>query len=246
MLKASFGTYTEMKCFGGCFILKKTHLEIIMAGLLLAAFYLLSKEAADVFTTIEDEKRIVIDAGHGGEDPGVIGINGLKEKDINLQIAVGLKEELEKMGYQIFMMREKDTGLYEQTERNKKAIDMQNRIAFIKEKKPVLTISIHQNSYPEASVRGPQVFYYEDSVQGALLAKYIQEQLNRCLEVEHPRIAKGNKSYYLLKRSPGVLNIVECGFLTNPQESELLQEKEYQNRIIKAIAAGVEQYLQEK
>ena len=226
--------------------MKKTHLEIIMAGLLLAAFYLLSKEAADVFTTIEDEKRIVIDAGHGGEDPGVIGINGLKEKDINLQIAVGLKEELEKMGYQIFMMREKDTGLYEQTERNKKAIDMQNRIAFIKEKKPVLTISIHQNSYPEASVRGPQVFYYEDSVQGALLAKYIQEQLNRCLEVEHPRIAKGNKSYYLLKRSPGVLNIVECGFLTNPQESELLQEKEYQNRIIKAIAAGVEQYLQEK
>ena len=226
--------------------MKKTHLEIIMAGLLLAAFYLLSKEAADVFTTIEDEKRIVIDAGHGGEDPGVIGINGLKEKDINLQIAVGLKEELEKMGYQIFMMREKDTGLYEQTERNKKAIDMQNRIAFIKEKKPVLTISIHQNSYPEASVRGPQVFYYEDSVQGALLAKYIQEQLNQCLEVEHPRIAKGNKSYYLLKRSPGVLNIVECGFLTNPQESELLQEKKYQDRIIKAIAAGVEQYLQEK
>lgn len=224
--------------------MRKPLLEFIMAGLLLTSFYLLSKEAADVITKTDISGSIVIDAGHGGDDPGVIGIGGLKEKEINLQIASRLKAALEKKGHQVYMTRENDGGLYREDDRNKKARDMQNRIAFIKEKEPVLTLSIHQNSYPEAEVKGPQVFYYADSVQGALLAKCIQEQLNTHLEVSRPRTAKGNTSYYLLKRSPGVLNIVECGFLTNPQEAELLQQEEYQNKIVEAVVQGVEQYLQ--
>ena len=223
--------------------MRKPLVEFIMAGLLLASFYLLSKEAADVVTKTDISRRIVIDAGHGGDDPGVIGIGGLKEKEINLQIASKLKAALEKKGYQVYMTRENDMGLYEEEDRNEKAKDMQNRIAFIKEKEPVLTLSIHQNSYPESSIKGPQVFYYADSAQGALLAKYIQEQLNTHLEVSRPRTAKGNTSYYLLKRSSGVLNIVECGFLTNPQEAELLQQEEYQKKIAEAVVQGVEHYL---
>ena len=85
--------------------------------------------------------------------------------------------------------------------------DMQKRIFLIQEVKPVLAVSIHQNSYEDSGVKGPQVFYYRDSVKGEELAEIIQEKLNDYLEVERPRQAKGNTTYYLLKRSPGILNI---------------------------------------
>ena len=93
---------------------------------------------------------------------------------------------------------------------------------------------------------GPQVFYYEDSLQGKKMAELIQTELNTRLEVKHPREAKGNKTYYLLKRSESVLNIVECGFLTNPQEAELLQTEEYQQKVAEAVAEGICTYLEQR
>ena len=123
---------------------------------------------------------------------------------------------------------------------------MQCRIAMIKKYRPVLCISVHQNSYQDPAVCGPQVFYYEDSVQGKNLAEFIQEELNLGLKVKRPRVAKGNKTYYLLKRSESVLNIVECGFLTNPEEAGLLCKEEYQNKIVEAIVKGIEQYLKQQ
>ena len=136
------------------------------------------------------------------------------------------------------MTREEDKGLYEKDSRNQKAQDMQCRIAMIKKYRPVLCISVHQNSYQDSSVCGPQVFYYEDSVRGKNLAEFIQEELNLGLKV--------NKTYYLLKRSESVLNIVECGFLTNPEEAGLLCKEEYQNKIVEAIVKGIEQYLKQQ
>ena len=127
------------------------------------------------------------------------GVNGLEEKGINLQIAVKLKDSLEKQGFSVIMTREEDKGLYEEDSRNQKAQDMQCRIAMIKKYRPVLCISVHQNSYQDSSVCGPQVFYYEDSVRGKNLAEFIQEELNLGLKVKRPRVAKGNKTYYLLK-----------------------------------------------
>ena len=111
---------------------------------------------------------------------------------------------------------------------------------------PQAAVSIHQNSYQDSSVCGPQVFYYEDSVRGKNLAEFIQEELNLGLKVKRPRVAKGNKTYYLLKRSESVLNIVECGFLTNPEEAGLLCKEEYQNKIVEAIVKGIEQYLKQQ
>ena len=180
--------------------------------------------------------------GHGGADPGMIGVGGLEEKGINLQIAMKLREILEKKGFTVIMTREEDKGLYDEESRNQKAQDMQRRIALVKECKPVLCISIHQNSYQDSAVYGPQVFYYEDSAQGKSLAELIQEKLNTRLDVKRPRVAKGNKTYYLLKRSESVLNIVECGFLTNPQEAELLQTDEYQLKVADAISEGIDAY----
>ena len=225
--------------------MKKYGLELLMACLLLVSFLILSKQAAQVagtMATTDNSKTILVDAGHGGADPGMIGVGGLEEKGINLQIAMKLREILEKKGFTVIMTREEDKGHYDEESRNQKAQDMQRRIALVKECKPVLCISIHQNSYQDSAVYGPQVFYYEDSAQGKSLAELIQEKLNTRLDVKRPRVAKGNKTYYLLKRSESVLNIVECGFLTNPQEAELLQTDEYQLKVADAISEGIDAY----
>ena len=189
---------------------------------------------------------IVLDPGPGGSDPGMIGIDGLEEKGVNLSVALLLREKLEKKGFTILMTREKDQGLYDETAQNKKAQDMQRRIALIDETAPVLTVSIHQNSYPDPEVKGPQVFYYETSEKGKKLAEDIQESLNTMLKAERPRKIKGNTSYYLLKRSKGVLVIAECGFLTNPEEASLLQTEEYREKVADALAEGIGRYLQKQ
>lgn len=220
-------------------------LELAMACMLLVCFYILSREAALTVGNMQESPAILVDAGHGGVDPGMVGMGGLEEKGLNLAIAKKLEEVLKSKGYRVIMTRETDKGLYEEGARNKKRQDMGRRIALIEKEKPALTVSIHQNSYRDASVKGPQVFYYAESVEGARLAKLLQEKMNTGLSIQRPRQAKENKSYYLLKKSPGVVNIVECGFLTNPGEAELLQQEEYQQKIAEAIAEGIASYLGE-
>ena len=209
----------------------------------------MSRQAAAVSVWMNSEEMemkknvIVLDPGHGGSDPGMIGIDGLEEKGINLSVSLLLKEKLEEKGYTVVLTRETDKGLYDESAQNKKAQDMQRRIALIDETAPVLTVSIHQNSYHDPAVKGPQVFYYETSGKGKELAADLQESLNTLPEVERPREIKGNTTYYLLKRSKGILVIAECGFLTNPQEAELLQKEEYQKKVADALADGIEKYL---
>lgn len=230
--------------------MKKYRIELTMACLLLVCFYLLSRQAA-VISVNQTERGtqkaasplILVDAGHGGSDPGMIGVGGLEEKGINLSISLLLRDTLEKSGYSVIMTREEDKGLYDSSAANKKAQDMQRRIAMIREHMPVLSVSIHQNSYHDAGVHGPQVFYYESSVEGKKLAEAVQSSLNDLLEVDRPRKVKGNTSYYLLKRSSGTLVIVECGFLTNPEEAQKLQTKEYQEKVAAAVSEGICTYL---
>lgn len=223
--------------------MKKHVMELLMACMMLVCFYYLSREAAVTAGKMSQSKVIVVDIGHGGADPGMIGVGGLEEKSVNLAIGLKVKDELVKRGFTVVLTRDKDEGLYEENARNKKAQDLQKRISIIEETSPLLCVSIHQNSYQDPNVRGPQVFYYRDSAQGKQLAELIQEQLNTVLEVSRPRVAKDNTSYYLLKRSKGVLNIVECGFLTNPEEAVFLQEEKYQKKVAEAVAKGIEQYL---
>lgn len=192
----------------------------------------------------EKKGTILIDAGHGGIDPGMVGASGINEKRLNLVYAQKLGALLEKEGYRVVMTRSTENGLYDADEPNKKAQDMQRRVAMIEEEKPLLTVSIHQNSYPDSSVRGPQVFYYEHSAEGERLAGMIQDSINEQLSIERPRVQKGNTSYYILKRSASVTVIVECGFLSNPQEEIKLQEEEYQDAMAKAICDGVLLYLE--
>lgn len=198
-------------------------------------------------TAASDGKgTIVIDAGHGGDDPGMIGSSGINEKVLNLVYAKKLEALLTEAGYRVVQTRSTEEGLYDADQTHKKAQDMQRRCAVIEEEKPLVTISIHQNSYPDASVCGPQVFYYEQSAEGEKLAAAIQECMNTQLEIARPRVQKGNSSYYILKRSASTTVIVECGFLSNPQEEAKLQEEVYQDQVTKAICDGVLQYLEAK
>lgn len=219
-----------------------------MACLLLVCFYYLSREAAITSSDLVTEKKekIVIDPGHGGVDPGMVGINGLEEKDFNLDISLRLRKALEKENYQVVLTRERDEGLYDDSSSWKKVQDMQRRILKIAEEKPSLAVSIHQNSYEMEQVCGPQVFYYTDSIEGEKLAGYVQERLNQIPGVLRQREKKGNTTYYLLKRSPAVCIIVECGFLTNRKETELLQTEAYREEIANAVKNGIRDYLCDK
>ena len=120
---------------------------------------------------------------------------------------------------------------------------MKRRASIIEETEPVLTVSIHQNSYPEEYVHGAQVFFYETSVEGKKLAEAIQTRLVQDIEPENKRQVKANDSYYLLKKTPTPIVIVECGFLSNQEEGEKLCTDLYQEKVAWAIHLGILQYL---
>lgn len=188
-------------------------------------------------------KCVVLDAGHGGADPGKIGINGALEKDVNLAITLLVKEYLEAQDVQVVMTRETEAGLYDADASNKKVQDMKRRIEIIEETAPDLTVSIHQNSYPEEYVNGAQVFYYNGSVEGQRIAEFLQDSLVQRLNPDNHRQVKANDSYYLLRKTSTPIVIVECGFLSNSAEAAKLSEADYQEQVAWAIHMGILQYL---
>ena len=224
----------------------KQRLELIMSVIVLVCACVLAKTSAVYVTGRQVERHkdcIVLDVGHGGFDSGKNGVNGELEKDINLQIALKLKKVLEDNGISVVMTREDDQGLYDENASNKKAQDLQRRCDMINDEKPLMTISIHQNSYTSPEIRGAQVFYYTTSSESQKLAETIQKTLIEQVDPENHREAKANDSYYLLKKTDSVIVIVECGFLSNPQEAEKLADEEYQQKMADAICIGVSQYL---
>ncbi len=182
---------------------------------------------------------VVIDAGHGGNDPGKIGVDGCKEKDVNLQIALCLKAQLQARGVTVILTRDADACLATDGATNKKVSDMHNRVSIINQAGADYMISIHQNSYPEPEVSGPQVFFYSGSEQSKQLAAGIQEQLIESLKPEKKREIKPGDELYILKNSACPAVIVECGFLSNPAECENLQQPAYQQEAAAAIARAV-------
>ena len=231
-------------------------LRIIMSILLVVSMLLLAKEVAGLRTLavwrnyanelLVKPYRIVIDPGHGGMDPGKVGVTGCYEKDINLLIAEKLKSFLELEGIEVFLVRDGDYGLYEETDSNKKSVDMRNRVKFIEEKNPNLAISIHQNSYPDGRIKGAQTFYNFSSVESKVLAEKIQDRLVETLDKNNHRKAKQNDSYYLLKNTTCPMVIVESGFLSNEAECGLLETQNYQEKVAWAIYIGIMQYLNSK
>lgn len=185
---------------------------------------------------------LVLDAGHGGFDPGKVGINGVLEKDINLSIVKKLQTLLEEEGFTVYLTRESDQLLAPPNSNTQKKDDMIARIEKIAEIDPFFTVSIHQNSFTDASTSGPQVFYYKDSVESATMAHVIQNALNLQLNPSKKRVPQANQNYYLLTRTPTPTVIVECGFLSNPSEADLLAQDSYQDQVAHAIFLGILSY----
>lgn len=222
--------------------------EAFMAVCMLILIYGISRQAgilvnSQVSVTQKEKPVIVIDVGHGGNDPGKVGVDGTLEKDINLQIAMKLKAYLEASDVKVIMTREEDVGLYRSGDSNKKVADMRKRCEVINEADPAAVVSIHQNSYHEEAISGGQVFYYKGSEKGKRLAELLQERFDYVLGENNRRMAKANDSYYLLLHVKKPIVIVECGFLSNRKESELLKSEAYQDRLAWTIHMGIMQYL---
>ena len=225
---------------GDVFLRKKLGIVVLMAAL--AGIIFLSQTAGErlyeqVSGKADAGNLVVIDSGHGGKDPGKVGVNGVNEADVNLKIAQKLKEILEAQGVTVIMTREDEGSLA-----GSKSEDMQKRVSIINEKKPALAVSVHQNSYSSEEVHGAQVFYYTNSAEGGKAARIMQEAL---LDVDgdNKRKEKANDTYYMLKRTDVPVIIVECGFLSNRAEADLLVTEEYQDRLAEAIAKGILEYM---
>lgn len=226
----------------------KTSIRIMTVLILMASVYFIAYQRTEQASSdrIVNEKRkpcVVIDAGHGGADPGKVGINGALEKEINLKIAKKLQEFLEQEDIEVVLTRESDAGLYDENASNKKVQDMKRRVDLIEAADPVITVSIHQNSYHEEYVHGAQTFYHESSEQSKKLAEKIQQVLLNRIDPNNTRSAKANSSYYLLKKTSHPIVIVECGFLSNNEEAEKLVSNLYQEKLAWAIHLGILQYL---
>jgi len=221
-------------------------LKLVMVGILMVSMFVVAREGAVYVNSLQvankDKICVVIDAGHGGSDPGKVGINNQLEKELNLKIAKILKGFLQAEDIEVVMTRESDDGLYDEDASNKKVQDMKRRLEVIEKADPVIVVSIHQNSYHEEYVKGAQVFYYSTSENSKQLAEIIQEQL-RSLDPDNKREAKGNDSYFLLKKTSKPIVIVECGFLSNREEAEKLSSSLYQEKMAWNIHMGILQYL---
>ncbi|ERI95328.1 N-acetylmuramoyl-L-alanine amidase CwlD [Clostridiales bacterium oral taxon 876 str. F0540] len=198
--------------------------------------------------TKDTKKTILIDAGHGGYDGGAEGKTGIKEKDINLQISLKLKEKLVKKGYNVIMIREGDNDLLNGSKKysSKKAEDLSNRCK-IKEKSDVdMFISIHQNHFPQGKYYGAQV-WYSDFKESKLLAHIIQENFRIHLDKDNKRVEKPAKDNYKILRCndkmPSV--IVECGFLSNYEEELKLKDEKYQDKLTDSLTKSIEDYFNE-
>ena len=238
--------------------MKQSPYQLFMGVVLLCTVTFLSWQAGSLaaagvqFIHAENgsgEKRkyiVCVDPGHGGTDPGKVGINGQLEKDINLAIAKKLKTYLEASDVTVVLTRDKDMGLYSSGDAHKKMADMRKRCQLIEEVKPDLVISIHQNSYHEEAIRGGQVFYYKTSVRGKKLAQILQGRFDYVLGDANKRQAKANDNYYLLLHVKEPIIIAECGFLSNWEEAEKLETKEYQDRLAWTLHMGIMEYLNQE
>ena len=234
--------------FGYFCVKKRIGVTALLVCLVVAAIRVPRVVQYDVMNRSVQKARycICIDSGHGGNDPGKIGVAGTKEKEVNLAIALKLKKSLEKQNIRVVMTRTDDRNLADANATNEKTSDMKNRVAKMDSEQPDAVISIHQNSYHEEAIRGGQVFYYKTSVRGKKLAQILQERFDYVLGDANKRQAKANDNYYLLLHVKEPIIIAECGFLSNWEEAEKLETKEYQDRLAWTLHMGIMEYLNQE
>ena len=189
---------------------------------------------------------VIIDAGHGGEDGGTIGINGAFEKDINLDIALKLEEMLRSAGVKTRLTRETDTLLYDRNSNyqgHKKSQDMAARLSIAEGYEDAIFVSIHMNSFSQSKYKGLQVYYSENSPLSSNLAQTVQSHVATTLQPTNTRkIKPSENNIYLLDKIKHPAILIECGFLSNAEECELLSDKQYQNKLCIVLYSAIIDY----
>lgn len=221
---------------------------IVISSLLLISFF--CSKAITVFSEsapITDRKCIVIDAGHGGNDGGAVSCTGVLESHINLEIALILDDLCHFLGHKTKMIRTTDCSIYTQGNSiaSQKVSDLKERVRITNETDNAIIISIHQNKFEQSRYSGAQVFY-APTKDSDVLAKEIQNTFIKCLKTNSNRKIKKADGVYLMQniKCPGVL--VECGFLSNPEEEALLRDPEYQRKVSCVIATACSRFINSK
>lgn len=220
-------------------------IPIIILGIIL---YYSPNESVEIFTTPIMDRIVILDAGHGGFDPGAIGSLEKKEDDINLEITLKLRKLIEQGGGIVVLTREIDEGLETEdskTYRQKKNEDLRNRRILINGSEPDVLLSIHLNSFPQSQYYGAQSFYKRGSENSKLMAKLIQKEMRRVLDKNNERQPQPRDSIYLLREANCPSVLVECGFLSNRREERLLNDPKYQEKIAWSIYIGLIKYFNE-
>lgn len=217
-------------------------LVLVSGGLLLAVCLGIAGRRG-VTTHAVRQRHIVVDAGHGGPDGGASAADGTLEKDINLAIALPLGDILQVMGFEVTQTRTEDVMISTtgNTLRERKVSDMKNRLALIEQAD--MAVSIHQNTFSQPKYHGAQLFYASGHAESKLLAEAVQGAVVTLLQPDNTRKPKkGEESKYLLRQATKPLALVECGFLSNEQESKRLKERNYQRKMAFAVTSGIFSY----
>lgn len=220
---------------------------IIVGVILLSCPRAIADEINKESNKCNEKQIILIDPGHGGMDGGAVGKDGTLEKDINLQIALKVRDKLKDKNYDIKMTRESDEGLYHEGQRirEKKLEDLSRRCKMKEETKCTIFVSIHQNMFTQPKYKGAQVWYASNE-RSKILGEIMQETLKNNLDKNNNRKSKpANDMYKILRCNKECASIiVECGFMSNYEELQLLKNDDYQNKVADAIVKGLDQYME--
>ena len=219
-------------------------LMLLVYIFLIVAAFLNIDRISTVNTFYENTPNIIIDAGHGGDDGGAVA-NGIVEKDINLKIALKLKDIFKTSGYNVIMTRSSDKMINEggNSLRERKVSDMKKRLEIYNKDKNNVVISIHQNKFTVEKYSGTQVFYGKNNKNSISLAESIRSSVKKLLQPLNERAVKpADRNIYLLYNSEVPSVIVECGFISNFKEAKLLKNNDYQNKIAFAVFSGFTKY----
>lgn len=205
-------------------------------------------KAMETVSTPVSGKTVVLDAGHGVPDEGAESSNGTTEAETNLKIALKVQNLLEQSGCTVILTRSDENAIYDldsKTLKQKKISDIHNRVKIGNESSADIFVSIHLNKIPQQQYWGWQCFYKDGDEQSTKLAKKIQENLNESIQKENNRVAMKIDNIYIIKHVEIPTSIVECGFLSNPEEEKQLLEDSYQERLAWGIYNGITDYFYE-
>lgn len=205
--------------------------------------------AAETSATAEEKQVIVLDAGHGGLDSGCVAVNGAYEKDINLDIVKDLGTLLTLNGYKVVYTREDDISIHDngvEGIRNQKISDMENRLEIVKSYPDSVFISVHQNLYTEPEYFGAQMFYTTNNSGNFRLARIMQGLFAELQPGNDREVKLIDNGLYLFKNTEQPALLIECGFLSNPNDAENLSSADYRRKVAFTIYRGLEQYFGEE